>query len=411
MKRFIFGGILLFILLAIVLTVANAFYPRGKVQQSARPYSFSLFQWEVRNFPDKWFNGVVGLFFTKPSKEKEDAQVSRYFALMLETDALAREIREKERSPASQGTASMDELKNLSLNQLEQEKNRLEDRVEEVLESRLTEVMTSEGLALVFADRSLLFPPVDFKFTLLPRVLVTSPRKKIELKDTILLRSDMTSEDVERLEKMVEGQELSALVDRIGGFSAYPSMVPSSTSLPFTLSTVAHEWLHHYFFFQPLGRHYWDNYSMVIINETTADIAAEEIADLIIKRYGSAWGEAAVPRKEGADSRQEQPSFFNQQMRQVRLRVDELLSQGSVAEAERFMEEQRLLLAGKGYHIRRLNQAYFAFHGAYGTSPAASSPIGGELRQLRKGSASVGEFIRKVRSVSSYEQLKTLLEK
>jgi hypothetical protein len=38
---------------------------------------------------------------------------------------------------------------------------------------------------------------------------------------------------------------------------------------------------------------------------------------------------------------------------------------GKVELAEEFMEERRQFFWKKGYHIRKLNQAYFAFHGAY----------------------------------------------
>ncbi len=406
-KKFIIGGVLLFALLTLVLIIANALNPRDSIHQAAHPYSFDLFQWEVRNLPDKWLKELRGLPYKKMSTAEEDAYVRRYFALVAEINSLTREIQSLESGAASQGTTSQDALK-ARLRLLEQERGSLKDNVEQSLEHRVAEAMVSEGLALTLFKASLLFPPMDFKFNPLPMVLITSPRERIELKDSILLRPDTTLEDIEKLERAAEGQGLSALVEGVGGFSTYPSIVPSSASLSFTLNTIAHEWLHQYLFFRPLGRHYWDNYSMITINETTADIVGEEISSRMLDKYGDAWGEAKAPPRVQPDGGQD---FFSQQMHQIRLRVDELLSQGSVEEAERYMEEQRRLLAQKGYYIRRLNQAYFAFHGSYGTSPASSSPIGGELRQLRRESASLGEFIKKVSSISSHEQLESLLKK
>ena len=48
------------------------------------------------------------------------------------------------------------------------------------------------------------------------------------------------------------------------------------------------------------------------------------------------------------------------------------------------MEERRLLMVEHGYPIRVLNQAYFAFHGAYAESPASSSPIGAQGAPLSR---------------------------
>ncbi|MEK7849056.1 MAG: hypothetical protein AAB270_09040, partial [Chloroflexota bacterium] len=68
----------------------------------------------------------------------------------------------------------------------------------------------------------------------------------------------------------------------------------------------------------------------------------------------------------------------------------------------------RQRLVGIGYAIRRLNQAYFAFHGSYAESPQSTSPIGEELRRLREKSGSLGEFIRRIASVSSYQEFRAL---
>ena len=54
------------------------------------------------------------------------------------------------------------------------------------------------------------------------------------------------------------------------------------------------------------------------------------------------------------------------------------------------MEARRQELVKQGYAIRKLNQAYFAFHGSYAVGTGATDPIGGKLRALRAaGSASL----------------------
>ena len=58
------------------------------------------------------------------------------------------------------------------------------------------------------------------------------------------------------------------------------------------------------------------------------------------------------------------------------------------------MESQRRILVENGYAIRKLNQAYFAFHGSYAVGSSATDPIGGKLRLLRKQAGSLAEFLR-----------------
>jgi hypothetical protein len=50
-----------------------------------------------------------------------------------------------------------------------------------------------------------------------------------------------------------------------------------------------------------------------------------------------------------------------------------------------------------GYSVRKLNQAYFAFHGSYATGPGAVDPIGPKLEQLRAQRDSLLGFLRTVR--------------
>ncbi len=75
------------------------------------------------------------------------------------------------------------------------------------------------------------------------------------------------------------------------------------------------------------------------------------------------------------------------------------------------MEERRREFVANGYGIRKLNQAYFAFHGSYADSPTSISPIGGQLESLRQRSASLGGFVRAVAQISSYRDLEELLER
>jgi hypothetical protein len=74
------------------------------------------------------------------------------------------------------------------------------------------------------------------------------------------------------------------------------------------------------------------------------------------------------------------------------------------------MEERRQMFVEHGYAIRVLNQAYFAFHGTYAESPASSSPIGGQVRRFREHTDSIGDFVRKIREFSSYQEFLDYLD-
>ncbi len=73
------------------------------------------------------------------------------------------------------------------------------------------------------------------------------------------------------------------------------------------------------------------------------------------------------------------------------------------------MEERRKFLAENGYYIRKINQAYFAFHGLYADTPASASPIGSKMTELLQRSPSLGEFLRAVSGITSEEGLDGLL--
>jgi hypothetical protein len=78
------------------------------------------------------------------------------------------------------------------------------------------------------------------------------------------------------------------------------------------------------------------------------------------------------------------------------------------------MEQRRILFVQHGYLIRKLNQAYFAFHGAYnadpGGSPAAGKdPVGPAVQELRRRSPSLGAFLREIATVRDFADLQKRL--
>jgi len=267
---------------------------------------------------------------------------------------------------------------------------REERKVEAILEAQLRRALREEGIGS--------FPPPLADMDRPPYILVVSPRGRIELIESITLRQRMELQEMEALEAGIKALGYSGLVEGVGGLATYPSFIMRGTGLENTVENMAHEWLHLYFFFRPLGQAYSESYEMTTLNETAADIGGKELAARVLRLYGR---ELKLEKGE--------PSPPDRRLREIRLKVDELLARGEVDRAETYMEEERQALAAEDYDIRKLNQAYFAFHGTYADAPASTSPIGDELRLLRQRSSSLGEFLRRVSSLGSYDELKAIL--
>jgi hypothetical protein len=256
---------------------------------------------------------------------------------------------------------------------------------------------TSLGLTTPSPFGTILLPPASFEVTSPPRVLVVSPRDRVEVAQSVLLRPDVTLAEAEELELAVDSLGLSGLVVTIGGIATYPAIVPLQATPADTLSAVAHEWLHGYLFFQPLGQAYFASYDARTLNETVADLAGRELGRLLAASLGLP---AAVPASVPVDHKAS--AFdFRQEMRATRLHLDALLAAGRVAEAEQYLHSRRADFERAGYPIRKLNQAYFAFHGSYGESPAAVSPLDKQVRALREASPELGAFLRRVAQMTS----------
>jgi hypothetical protein len=85
-----------------------------------------------------------------------------------------------------------------------------------------------------------------------------------------------------------------------------------------------------------------------------------------------------------------------------------LLAAGKINDAEAYMEARRQFFWQNGYQIRKLNQAYFAFHGAYADTPggaAGEDPVGPAVRALREQSKSLADFLDTISWMTSFEQL------
>jgi hypothetical protein len=289
---------------------------------------------------------------------------------------------------------------------MREELNASEPAVERRIQQQIAEALKESDSGWYLPVSDALFPPVMFKFQPPPKLLVVSPRDRIERTATVLVDARLTPAEVEDLEADVAGTSYATLVTSIGGLGVYPSMLPESSNIRWVLNTVAHEWTHHYLAFRPLGWRYAfgaePDERMVMRNETVADIVGREIGDTVYFRWydGATTGTGQSPSRSAND--------YRRIMRDLRLRVDVLLSAGKIEEAESAMEETRKELALSGYALRKINQAFFAFHGSYADDPfmsgAEGEDISGRVHALRAESVSLGDFLWKVSAAGSYEE-------
>ncbi|HNO31341.1 MAG TPA: hypothetical protein PKI78_06110, partial [Anaerolineales bacterium] len=65
------------------------------------------------------------------------------------------------------------------------------------------------------------------------------------------------------------------------------------------------------------------------------------------------------------------------------------------------------------YLLRKINQAYFAFYGAYADVPggaAGEDPVGPAVRALRQQSDSLADFVNTIAWMWSFDQLKQTVQ-
>lgn len=281
----------------------------------------------------------------------------------------------------------------------------LENTAEAAIEGRIDAVLASLGVGGRMPLPGSVWPPVDIELDSAPRVLVVSPRARIERERADLLRPGLTAADAERIEAETDSADRVALVVPSGGVALYPAVVSDRGTYSDTVATAAHEWVHHYLTFYLLGRAYFTSTEAQTLNETVADIVGDEVGALVVARWGDPTG--AVPPSPVSP----EPTAIDAVLRDLRLEVDRLLEDGRIAEAEARMAQVRQELAGGGVTIRKVNQAYFAWYGTYAARPDATDPVGAQLRELRQRTGSVAAFLETVRGLTSRAEVKAALER
>ncbi len=304
------------------------------------------------------------------------------------------------------------------LNELTHQQQNLAPFTESVIQDQVGSVASEMGLTTGGQP----IPSVLYKVSPLPLALIISPREKVQQDANLSLLPDLTVEQREILETEVDKQlNVSSLIVPVGGIGAYPTMVMRTSDLRWLTEVVAHEWIHNFLTLRPLGIRYDTTPELRTMNETTASIAGKEIGQRVIEKYypeliareqtASGLVSQSNGRPNPGDFRQ--PFDFRVEMHETRVTVDQLLSEGKIEEAENYMDSRRQLFWDNGYALRKLNQAYFAFYGAYADVPggaAGEDPVGPAVRALRERSATLAEFIYRIAWMTSFDELKVAVQ-
>lgn len=379
------------------------------LESLASSHLYSLVGWETSHFLQKWWHRTWNVLPLVGSSRSDAEAIQQFFRLTKEVQDARSEIMRL----ASMADSEEDTIGDVRswLAELERRRDGFRGQVEEALEGAIGQVLEEEGVTLSLGP--IRWPPVDFTFVDTPTLLVASPRNRIYRKEDVLLKAKIPL--VERMtleEEVFQELDLSSLVVDIGGVATYPAIIAPQSDLHRALVTASHEWVHHFFYFRPLGQRFRTNAKLMTLNESAATLLGEEIGD---RAYHLLTGQEVVRDQHSPIEKvlnEESGRFdFQREMRITRLRVEGLLLTGKVMDAERYMEERRRIFVANGFNIRKLNQAYFAFYGTYAGSPASVSPVDQQLRELRSLTPSLKEFARGVAGVRTYEEFLRLLEK
>lgn len=383
---------------------------KAQLERQLTGERFDFVTWETNAVWRKLLHGLLSPQRTMTEQARHDFLLD-YLGLVGETQRLESRIERVYVDPEIENPdAATTELRS----QRESLRAAIRARqllAESILEEQVATILLTEGFGALGQE----LPPVKMHFTSLPQLLVISPRDRIERTYQLNLTHGLSTAEREAIEEQIDATfDVSSLITGIGGLSAYPSMLLESSSLNWVAEVTAHEWTHHYLGPQPLGRKYLSSGEARTINETVASIVGSEVGHRVVARY---YPEHLPPEPEPhpeppEEKPPEPPAFdFRLEMRETRIRVDQLLAEGRIEEAETYMEQRRRVFVEQGYAIRKLNQAYFAFHGAYADEPGAAGadPIGPAVQELRARSPDLRTFVTQAARVTTLAELQALL--
>ena len=414
MSLMTFLRLTLILILALSILGSSSLPPGDPVEQIrayTRDLEFDFLSWTLSAMWTKVNHFALGVEKYIQSDDQRDI-VLEYLNLVREIQGLEAQLNSIFADPHTPDpwAATIDSREELGL--LQQKQFELRPVAEGIIQRQVASIVSELGLG--YGGQPI--PPILYHSTPLPTALVVSPRDAIYQKAIISLEPNLAVEQRAALEAQVDQNlNVSSLVVNIGGIGIYPAMIMQTTNLNYLTEIVAHEWIHNFFTLRPLGLYYFTSPELRTINETAATISGKEIGRLVMERYyPELLPPPPPPEPPDVEDPPPVPVFdFRAEMHLTRQMVDELLADGKIEEAESYMEERRIFFWEHGYQIRKLNQAYFAFYGAYADQPegpAGEDPVGEAVREFHQYSPSLSYFLERISWITSFEQLQIALE-
>ena len=412
--------LVIYLLLGMLLLSASnpiADKPVDRARAFTRPIEFDYVSWSTDAMLLKLQSSVLGLpgYLTHEDRKQVVMQYLYQTQRILQAkDQLNRIYADPNVTDKEAASAHL----RAELDDLNQRQKQLAPLAEATLQAQVSAVLAD--LNLTSGGQPL--PPVLYHASAIPMGLIISPRDHIQQLTNISVQPDLSVDQQATLENEVDTSlNVSSLVVPIGGVGVYPTMVMRTTDLSWQLDTIAHEWTHNYLTTRPLGVLYDATPELRTMNETTASIVGNEVGALVMQRYypelvpaSSSSLQLASDKSVSSHPDGEAPPFdFRAEMHTTRVETDQLLAEGKIKEAEAYMEARRQIFWQNGYAIRKLNQAYFAFYGAYADVPggaAGEDPVGPAVRALRAQSASLADFVKRISWMTSFQELQAAVQ-
>lgn len=403
------------IALLIVGSTVESANPLDGLRKYTRGVEFDFVEWEIGALFNKAVSASLKLerFL---DKEQQVEVVNTWLAGTEEVITLEQDLIAAQNETSTDREKIVQSVKH-DLDTAKANQTRLGRLAEAVLQNQAELTLAKAGFGL----GGQILPPLLYQVSDLPLNLIISPRTEIRNALSVSLEAGLDAVEKDLIETGIyQDYDLSALVEPVGGIGAYPTMVMRTTNLNWLTETIAHEWIHNYLAFFPLGIRYYLNDEMRTINETTASLSGKEIGLALIinyypertPRYYQPMPAYTTVLAEGAETLN--PFDFRAEMRETRVRVDALLLSGKTDEAESYMEARRNFFWENGHRLRKINQAYFAFYGSYNDTPGGGAsgedPVGPAVQALRARYSSLNNFLQAIRTVKSFDQLVVLLD-
>ena len=433
---FVFAGFLFLVLVVLLIPqeypVPSA--PGTVISQVVGKQVFDFMEWMGAAWIEK-----AGQLSVPVQDYLTDTQRSQFVLDFIQTlnkwGTLDRQIRRVYADASVNDPQAQTQAQRAQRDALRAEIERRRPTAEAIIQQQISSVLIDEG----FGDGGEIFPPVAARITPLPYVLIISPRDAINRIDGEALQAGLSVDEADRIERQVfTTTNQSALVVPIGGLAAYPTMILETGDPLWLMQTMAHEWVHNWLYVRPLGYSYLANSPTIrTINETVASLAGDELGLEVMRRYYLDTLKQEHPdlvdpqplKPPDPEASEAQPAAprsnefsYNNALYETRVKVEDMLAaarqlkaagqtaaaEAKIVEAEQYMEERRQFINSHGYGIRKLNQAFFAFYGAYADQPggaAGRDPTGPNVVALRAYSSSLRQFLDRVSSILTLKDL------